>query len=155
MTADFNGDGDPDLATSNRGSNDVTVLLGGAGGSFGAATSFAIAGTGPQDLAVGDFNDDGDPDLVVAELDSESLSVLLGDAGGTFGAPTKFAFGSAPRSAAVADFNGDGRHDIATPGWWLSPRHGRVLLNTTPNLTRLRGWRSGRSQRTRCRRLRR
>ena len=38
---DFNGDADPDLAVANPGSNDVSVLLGGAGGSFAAATNFA------------------------------------------------------------------------------------------------------------------
>ena len=44
---DFNGDSDPDLAVANEGSNNVSILLGGAGGSFTAPTNFAV-GTQPQ-----------------------------------------------------------------------------------------------------------
>ena len=39
---DFNGDGDPDLAVATQGSDSVSVLLGGAGGSFSAPTDFAV-----------------------------------------------------------------------------------------------------------------
>ena len=52
------------------------MLLGGAGGSFGAKTDFA-AGDGPVSVAVGDFNGDSDPDLATANFDSDNVSVLL------------------------------------------------------------------------------
>src|SRR5437867_12391463 len=55
---DLNGDGRPDLAVANAGSNDVSVLLGNGDGSFQAAQSFAV-GNGPTSVAVGDFNGDG------------------------------------------------------------------------------------------------
>jgi hypothetical protein len=110
---DFNADGDPDLATANFPGGDISVLLGGAGGSFGAATNFA-AGVGPSSLAVGDFNADGDPDLAVANLDSNNVSVLLGGAGGSFGAATNFAAGDGPASVTVGDFNADSHPDLAT-----------------------------------------
>ena len=58
---DFNGDGDPDLAVANEFAGSVSVLLGGAGGSFSAATIIATGGF-PFAVAVGDFNGDGDPD---------------------------------------------------------------------------------------------
>ena len=58
---DFNGDGDPDLAVANEFAGSVSVLLGGAGGSFSATTNIATGGF-PFAVAVGDFNGDGDPD---------------------------------------------------------------------------------------------
>src|SRR5687768_1356801 len=63
--ADFNGDSDPDLAVVNQSDNNVSVLLGGAGGTFGSATNFAV-GLTPLAAAVGDFNGDFDPDMAVA-----------------------------------------------------------------------------------------
>src|SRR6266542_437013 len=38
---DFNGDTDPDLAVANDSSDNVSILLGGAGGSFSGPTNFA------------------------------------------------------------------------------------------------------------------
>src|SRR5260221_1373824 len=60
---DFNGDGKKDLVTSNRGSNDVSVLLGNGDGTFQAARNFP-AGGGADYVGVGGFNRDGVPDLV-------------------------------------------------------------------------------------------
>ena len=73
---DFNGDGIPDLAVANNGSNSVSVLLGNGSGGFGAATSYPV-GSFPSSVAVGDFNRDGFPDLAVANNSSSSVSVLL------------------------------------------------------------------------------
>jgi large repetitive protein len=59
---DFKGDGKLDLAVTNSGSNNVSVLLGNGDGTFGATVNYG-AGSGPASLAVGDFNGDGKPDL--------------------------------------------------------------------------------------------
>jgi VCBS repeat-containing protein len=109
---DFNGDGDPDLAVANEFAESVSVLLGGAGGSFGTATNIATGGF-PFAVAVGDFNGDGDPDLAVADAFDGIISVLLGSTGGTFTGPTNFPAGSFPAAVAVGDFNGDGDPDLA------------------------------------------
>ena len=64
---DFNGDGIPDLATANGGSNNVTVLLGNGSGGFSAATGSTFSvGKNPASVAVADFNGDGLEDLAVA-----------------------------------------------------------------------------------------
>ncbi len=63
----MNGDGRPDLAVANGGSNTVSVLLGNGAGGFGAKTDF-VTGAGPVSVAIGDVNGDGRPDLVVSEL---------------------------------------------------------------------------------------
>ena len=94
---DFNGDSDPDLAVANQDSDNVSILLGAAGGSFTAADQLR-AGDGPASVAVGDFNGDSDPDLAVANAASDNVSILLGAAGGSFdaGRPT-----SAPATGLI------------------------------------------------------
>ena len=55
--ADFDGDGELDLATANLVSDDVSILLGTGTGSFGPATTFSVSpGSGPISIAVGNFN---------------------------------------------------------------------------------------------------
>jgi predicted NUDIX family NTP pyrophosphohydrolase len=65
----FNGDQDPDLAVANEFSDNLSVLLGGAGGGFGTATNFPTGDfTFPFSVAAADFNADQDPDLAVASI---------------------------------------------------------------------------------------
>ena len=111
-TGNFDPGVDPDLAVANAGDDNVSVVLGGAGASFGAKTDFA-ADSEPRSVAVGNFNPGPDPDLAVASLGNDNVSVLLGGAGGSFGAATNFAVGALPISVAVGDFNGDSNDDIA------------------------------------------
>jgi VCBS repeat-containing protein len=112
--ADFNGDQDPDLAVANEFSDNISVLLGGTGGGFGAATNFPTgAFTFPFSVAAGDFNADQDPDLAVASIITGNVSVLLGGAAGGFGTPTDFPAGDTPFAVAVGEFNGDNDPDLA------------------------------------------
>ena len=94
---DVNGDGQPDLAVANGGSNTVSVLLGNGTGGFGAKTDFPT-GTAPYSVAIGDLSGDGKPDLAVANSSDHTVSVLLGDGTGGFGAKTDFATGDGPIS---------------------------------------------------------
>jgi VCBS repeat-containing protein len=110
-TGDFNGDDDPDLAVANRFSSDVSVLLGGAAGSFTGPTSFPT-GFFSNSVAVGNFNADQDPDLAVANAFDGTVSVLLGDAEGGFSGPTNLATDGFPYVVAVGDFNQDGDPDL-------------------------------------------
>jgi predicted NUDIX family NTP pyrophosphohydrolase len=112
VTGNFNADADPDLAVVNQGSNNVSVLLGGAGASFGAPVNY-VAGTTPLAVVSADFNGDADPELAVANEASNNVSILTGGAGGTFSAPSNFVVGSTPQSLGVGDFNGDLDLDLA------------------------------------------
>jgi len=116
LVGDFNGDGIQDLAIADFSSDDVTVLLGGAGGFTAVAAGPFATGTGPSALAIGDFNGDGIPDLATANVFDNDVTILLGDGRGAFkeasGSP--FAAGVNPTSLAVADFNGDGIPDLIT-----------------------------------------
>ena len=112
VTGSFNGDADPDLAVVNQGTNNVSVLLGGAGASFSGPTDFVV-GTTPLDAVSADFNGDLDPELAVVNEATNDVSVLVGGAGGTFSAPTNFLVGSTPQSLVVGEFNGDSDRDLA------------------------------------------
>ena len=130
---DFNGDGRPDLAVANSVSNNVSILLGNANGTFQARVNYAVR-NGPSSVAVGDFNADGRPDLAVANSSSQNVSILLGNpppSAGTFQAPVNYAAGSSPFSVAVGDFNADGRPDLAVVNN-TSSGNVSVFLNTTP-----------------------
>jgi hypothetical protein len=112
-TGDFNGDGNLDIVSANRGNSTVSVLLGKGDGTFQSAVTYLVGGRGPQSVAVGDFNHDGKLDIVVANVDDYTICVLLGKGDGTFAAPVIDYTGTGPNSLAVADFNGDHLPDLA------------------------------------------
>jgi hypothetical protein len=82
VMADFNGDGNLDLAVASNGTGSaglggaVTVLLGQGDGTFRNSIVYG-AGNNPLSLAVGDVNGDGQPDLVIADNVANSVAVLL------------------------------------------------------------------------------
>jgi len=84
-TADFNKDGNLDLAFASSGFNSVSIALGDGTGQFGTASYFNT--DSPSDLetysvAVGDFNKDGNSDLVTANSATNNVSLLLGNGDG-------------------------------------------------------------------------
>lgn len=114
VAGDFNGDGMQDLATTNIGSDDVTLLLGNGSGGFTLAPHFQLApNSNPAAAAVGDFNGDGMPDLAV--VTGGNVVVLLGNGLGGFtqAAGGPFPVANGPYWTVVGDFNGDGKLDVA------------------------------------------
>jgi len=134
---DLDGDGRPDLAVANFGSNSVSVLLnttaaGAATPTFAAQQSFA-AGTSPAAVATADVNGDGKRDLLVAN-GGGTISVLLnaiapGDTVPSFAPQQEFVTGTNPTSIVAADFNGDGKPDVAVVN--SSSNTISMLRNTT------------------------
>ncbi|RKQ87207.1 VCBS repeat protein [Solirubrobacter pauli] len=77
-TADFNRDGQADLAVSSVDANAVTVLLRQGDGSFAPEPGSPLpTGAAPYGLATADFNLDGKPDIATANRDAGSVTVLL------------------------------------------------------------------------------
>ena len=114
VTADFNGDGIPDLAVIDGNNSVVDILLGNGDGTFTAVTTNPPISGIPLNFATGDFNGDGKTDLAVAE-NGGTIAILLGNGDGTFAASgsVNSASSGSPSPIAVADFNGDGKLDIA------------------------------------------
>jgi Flp pilus assembly secretin CpaC len=118
--ADFNSDGNLDLAIANQTTNNISILLGNGKGAFTQATgsqggSPLAVGKLPVAIASGDLNNDSHPDLVVVNQTDNTVSVLLGNGDGTFTAATNspLTTGQAPTAVTIADFNADGNQDIA------------------------------------------
>jgi hypothetical protein len=132
VTADFNGDGIPDIAVESQSpSAEVNVFLGNGNGSFTQAAHSPIVGTAPYGsvLAVGDFNGDGIPDLVTAAT-AQQLSFLLGNGDGTF-QPAVNAIAANPdvyaiSDIALGDLSGSGLSDIVSADY--ASRDAFVLL---------------------------
>jgi hypothetical protein len=108
-TADFNGDGVPDLAITNDSyTGGVTILLGNGDGTFTAAPAVSTTAYA-YSIAVGDFNQDGKPDLANG---GTAVNVLLGNGDGTFTAAANPLTSGYMLSLAVADMNADGKPDL-------------------------------------------
>jgi hypothetical protein len=118
---DLNGDGRADLVVAsadgplvNRRPQPakVWVLLGMGTGKFHAAVGY-LAGSHPNDVAIGDVNRDGNGDLVVSAGDNY-VSVLFGDGSGRFQQPAiQLAVSKASEAVDLGDLSGDRILDIA------------------------------------------
>jgi hypothetical protein len=87
VAADFNGDGNPDLAVAQFNAGTIAIYLGTATGVFPSAPSSTLtAGNSPRFCAVADFNNDGALDLACTNKTDGTVSVFLGVGNGTFSA---------------------------------------------------------------------
>lgn len=110
-SADFNGDGKPDLAVANYLSDTLSVLLNNGNGTFAAAINYAV-GAGPDFIAIGDFDGDGKLDLAVTNDHSNNVSILRGNGSGSFAAAVNYAAGTEPAGIVTGDLDGDGDLDL-------------------------------------------
>jgi len=111
--ADFNRDGNMDLAVADRLGRNISILLGNGDGTFRPPMAFPVNAQ-PNDVVVGDFNHDGNPDVAVC--DSPYVSVLLGNGDGTLRTPIDVTPSIPPLAIGVGDFNRDGKLDVASVG---------------------------------------
>jgi hypothetical protein len=122
--ADFNADGNLDIAFTSEASGVSSLVLGYGRGAFNAAgvlqNVLGVTGEFASGLAVGDFNADGKLDVVMsstgtAVIPASGIVVSLGNGEGTFtpasGSP--ISLGKSLSAIVAGDFNGDGKLDIA------------------------------------------
>jgi hypothetical protein len=139
---DFNNDGNPDIAVTNSGQNDASVLLGDGTGNFSAHVDYYFGDHTSYGSVNGitskDFNGDGNIDLAVSVIDS--IAIMLGNGTGTFGTITLYPGGPSSNGSNLScdDFNGDGFADIAaadgtsgTVSVWLGTGTGTFGSATT------------------------
>ncbi|MBK8466778.1 MAG: VCBS repeat-containing protein [Chloracidobacterium sp.] len=114
--ADFNNDGNLDIAVANLSDTSISVRLGsGDGGFVLPSVSEVDVGSRPFALAAGDLNNDGIPDLATSNDLADSVSIRIGNGKGEFtSANSEVAVGNIPMSIAIGDFNGDGNQDFVT-----------------------------------------
>ena len=121
LTADFNGDNNLDLVTTNKNMNTVSIMLGSPSGVFGTPTSFSV-GIDPFQVDTGDFNTDGKLDLAVCNEGSSFVSILNGTGSGAFTQGTDFTVDAGITALICRDFNGDGKTDlvVSSKTTWLT-----------------------------------
>lgn len=130
VAADFNGDGNLDIAFVNGQDNSVATYLGDGAGNFIKAVNSPRASDAALTigLAVGDFNRDNNYDVVATSIPGGltglwnsitggvggNASVFLGTGTGSLGSHNDSGVdGDFPMGVAVGDFNGDGKLDLA------------------------------------------
>ena len=109
---DVNGDGSPDVATTDYAGGAVSVLLNKRDGTFAAARKYVTAFS-PASVALGDLNGDGNADLVTANVWNDTVSVLFAAGDGTLQDRHDYETGFGPSDVAIGDLDGDGMLDLA------------------------------------------
>jgi hypothetical protein len=134
VSADFNGDGNLDMALA-RADGTIEIYEGTSHGTFAATaitTNLVVNNDGAEvlgwnpfgstftasGLKAADMNGDGKADLVaVVQFNGgvQQIGVLLGQGNGTFATPAYYSIGdtSGQPEIALGDFNGDGKPDVA------------------------------------------
>lgn len=115
---DIDGDGMPDIVTTNYGGNNFSVLRNTSSGgtiSLDPKVDFAT-GTGPQSIRVADLDADGANDVIITNNVSGTLSVFKNTSSNatvSFATGMDAITGTGPLNMAIGDIDGDGTPDLA------------------------------------------
>jgi len=110
--ADFDMDGDQDLAVTLKNTNQVRIMKNSGGASFSNFATFSV-GNEPRSIAAAKLDGDSDYDLAIGNRASGNVSVLLNLGDGTFSAATNYSTGQEVRSVTAGDLDSDGDQDLS------------------------------------------
>jgi len=125
-SADFNNDGDIDLVSINRESNNFTIIVNQGGGNWSVDVSYSVLDY-PQFCYCGDLDRDGWVDMAVTNSRSDTVSIFYNDGDGTFTDGGTVAVGDFPMGICGADLDGNGYIDLAVAN--VNSNSLSVLLN--------------------------
>ncbi|HMB67692.1 MAG TPA: VCBS repeat-containing protein [bacterium] len=108
---DLDGDGTPDVAAPNEGTNDFSVWLNSGSGALMPRSDYGV-GMVPSSCFGEDLDNDGDLDLATADIASGTMSVSLNHGDGTFAPSVPYAAGTTTRQVFGGDFDGDNDVDL-------------------------------------------
>jgi hypothetical protein len=117
-TADFNGDGKPDLAVANQNANTVSILRNtSVPGTISFAAKLDLATNSlPLNIATADLDGDGKVDMVTVDANSDSVSIFRNTTPASdtisFAAKVGIWAGVGPMGIVLGDLDGDGRPDM-------------------------------------------
>ncbi|MCP4193069.1 MAG: VCBS repeat-containing protein [Planctomycetaceae bacterium] len=114
IAADFDGDGDDDVAVAAYGSDRIVWYRNLGNGHFDNLATVTTETDGVRTLAAADFDADGDLDLVSGSWLDNKVAWYANDGEGNFGSQQIISESIAgPRQLRVGDIDLDGRPDVA------------------------------------------
>ncbi|MFG0252961.1 MAG: FG-GAP-like repeat-containing protein, partial [Phycisphaerales bacterium JB038] len=109
--ADFDGDGNQDLAVVNQFDDTVSILLGNGDGTFAAAVDYVVVADATA-ISIADATGDGVLDFAVNSGATGFLVILPGVGDGTFGASIPLNYGLNVSDVQLADLDGQNGADL-------------------------------------------